>query len=173
MAAVLLQCYPDVFAAAGVHSGLPAGSAHDLPSALAAMKGGTGMGMSRRRSAPHASGASPQRPMIVFHGDADHTVHRTNGDRLIEPYAGGNVKDRTERETSAAGRRYTRHKLTTSAGVDAEYWLLHGAGHAWSGGDAAGSYTDAKGPDASRAMIEFFLAHPRGSAPGASGFTAL
>jgi poly(3-hydroxybutyrate) depolymerase len=55
------------------------------------------------------------------------------------------------------GHRYTR---TTHRHVDGtplgEHWVVHGAGHAWSGGSAAGSYTDGKGPDASREMMRFF-----------------
>lgn len=158
MAAVMIERYPELFAAAGVHSGLPAGSAHDLPSALGAMKGGTGIGASKRGTAPPAR---PVRPLIVFHGDADHTVNVVNAARLIAPYEQGASQRQTVRETARAGHAYTREVIAAPGGVDAEYWLIHGAGHAWAGGASAGSYTDAKGPDASREMLRFFLAHPR------------
>lgn len=148
MATIMGTLYPDLYAAVGVHSGLPFASADDLPSALAAMKGDF------RRS--HAPGRTL--PIIVFHGDKDTTVHPANGEELIaqgthqlgkammvEP---GQVPD---------GLTYTR---TIHHGDDgkahAEHWLVHGGGHAWFGGSAHGSYTDARGPDASREMLRFF-----------------
>ncbi|QBY53165.1 extracellular catalytic domain type 1 short-chain-length polyhydroxyalkanoate depolymerase [Cupriavidus oxalaticus] len=157
MAAVLIQRYPELFAAAGVHSGLPAGSAHDLPSALGAMKGGKGLGRSRSGAVPPASTG---RPIIVFHGDADHTVHPSNGDRLVAPFKSDHARQLTERRNVAGGHDYTRHRITTPAGVNVEYWIIHGAGHAWAGGSPQGSYTDPKGPDASAEMLRFFLANP-------------
>src|SRR6266699_3471307 len=41
------------------------------------------------------------------------------------------------------------------------YWKIDGMGHAWSGGNPAGSYTDPRGPDATVAMYDFFMGHPR------------
>lgn len=158
MAAVLIHRYPDLFAAAGIHSGLPAGIAHDLPSALGAMRGGKGIGMSKGRS---AQPLPPARPVIVFHGDADKTVHPSNGSKLVAPFEQGEARRNQQRQTARAGHDYTRHTIRTSAGIDAEYWVIHGAGHAWSGGSGRGSYTDPKGPDASAEMMRFFLAHPR------------
>lgn len=158
MAAVLIQRYPGLFAAAGIHSGLPAGSAHDLPSALGAMRGRKGIGVPKGDSAQLLP---PTRPMIVFHGDADKTVHPSNGSRLVAPFEQGEARRDQQREAARAGHDYTRYRITTPAGIDAEYWVIHGAGHAWAGGSSRGTYTDPKGPDASAQMLRFFLAHPR------------
>ncbi len=160
MAAIMLDAYPDLYAAAGVHSGLPARCAHDLPSALAAMKGGKGGG-ARRSAGGHASAGAPRRPMIVFHGDADTTVHITNATRLVKNFGVPTNVSREARASQAGQRTCTIARLVSGGGVDAEVWTLHGAAHAWSGGNPQGSYTDPSGPDASAEMLRFFLDHPR------------
>ena len=150
-AANLGAAYPDLFAAIGVHSGLACGAARDLPSALAAMKQG---------AAAEPLGPGRNLPAIIFHGDRDATVHPANGEavagqarRLAENAAGSVSQGR-----AAGGLPYTRTVYTTPSGrVAAEHWVVHGAGHAWSGGGAAGSYTEPRGPDASREMLRFFL----------------
>ena len=148
MATIMGTLYPELYAAVGVHSGLPFASAQDLPSALAAMKGNF------RR--PQTQGKAI--PIIVFHGDKDTTVHPANGDELI-----ARGKHQAARETVIEpgrvpdGHAYTRTVHQHPDGTPhAEQWLIHGAGHAWSGGSARGSYTDGKGPDASREMMRFF-----------------
>lgn len=155
MAVIVGTLYPDLFAAVGVHSGLPFASAQDLPSALAAMKGGA---MPNARRKAHEGGV----PIIVFHGDRDTTVNPRNGDELIaqgvRSQAGGKAARAASIDGSVPnGHRYTR---TTHSQADGsplgEHWVIHGAGHAWSGGSGSGSYTDGKGPDASREMLRFF-----------------
>jgi poly(hydroxyalkanoate) depolymerase family esterase len=152
MAHVLGRCYPDVYAAVGVHSGLPHGAAHDMMSALTAMRAGSPASPSD--PAPDPASVSP--PVIVFHGDADATVHASNGTAIL---AGAQPSEAAEGQ-SPAGQRYTRTTYAAAPGQgDAEHWRLHGAGHAWSGGSAQGSYTAPGGIDASGEMIRFFLAH--------------
>jgi poly(hydroxyalkanoate) depolymerase family esterase len=158
MAAVMGVTYPDLYAAVGIHSGLACGSAHDLPSALAAMKGlSASMGERGNASSPaHAT------PTIVFHGDRDRTVHPRNGIDAIANSAhweggqGGDVV--TEPGQVPGGHAYTRTAHRDAAGqLLLEHWLVHGGGHTWFGGSRAGSYSDPRGPDASAEMVRFFL----------------
>lgn len=158
-AAIMAATYPDIFAAVGVHSGLACGAARDMPSAFAAMGGGGTI-------QPRGEGRTV--PTIVFHGDADRTVNPVNSDHVIAQ-AGQEaaLTKMTTRGETLAGMAYTRTVQLDNAGREVlEQWVLHGAGHAWSGGSVSGSYTDARGPDASREMIRFFRAH--GSAKAAT-----
>ena len=154
MAVIVGTLYPEVFAAVGVHSGLPFASARDLPSALAVMRGGASPARGRKDGGI---------PIIVFHGDRDTTVHPRNGDELmaqgLHNQTGGiDVPAASVHEGSVPnGHRYTQttHRQADGSPL-AEHWVIHGAGHAWSGGSTEGTYTDDKGPDASREMMRFF-----------------
>jgi len=235
MAAIVASAYPELYAAVGVHSGLPRGAASNMMGALAVMKSGTALpSMFARPRAGRPPAAEPQMPVptIVFHGDADRTVHPRNGEQVIaallgeaaamrpahpaghaagaagasggpaavgttgdgatragadggpaqagaggaptQPGAGGGqiqtgassggptqagAGARVEHGVAAQGRRYTRstHHDVNGRAL-AEHWLVHGAGHAWSGGQAEGSYTDDTGPDATGEMLRFFFA---------------
>ncbi len=161
-AAIMGAVYPDVYAAAGVHSGLPVGAAKDLPSAFAAMRQGA-----RGDARPGRDTAFV--PTIVFHGAQDTTVHPSNGHHVIEQSLSGRSADlRTQSHNgrTAAGRSYSRTcHLDADGRAVVEIWLVDGVGHAWSGGHGAGSYTDPDGPPASREMVRFFMQHRRSAPP--------
>lgn len=147
-AAVMGVTYPDLFAGVGVHSGLACGSAVNLTSALAAMRsGGAGIAASRLIHS------------IVFHGDRDSIVHPQNANQVIEQsQAQRSLKQSVTGGQSADGTKHTRTVHRDGAGrALLEQWVIHGAGHAWSGGSPAGSYTSATGPDASSEMVRFFF----------------
>ncbi|WP_046866276.1 extracellular catalytic domain type 1 short-chain-length polyhydroxyalkanoate depolymerase [Microvirga massiliensis] len=155
-AAILGATYPDLYAAVGVHSGLACGAASDMPSAFAAMKQGgpPNAGASRRPGGPVRT--------IVFHGDRDTTVNPVNGDQVVaQAKAAADLRTIVSRGAAPGGIGYTRTIQADETGWPMlEQWVLHGAGHAWSGGSAAGSYTEPRGPDASREMMRFFLEQP-------------
>lgn len=178
MAALLGREYPDLFAAVGVHSGLQAGAAHNVMGALSAMKNGAKPGATTQPTA--STPTLPPPPTIVFHGDADPTVHAHNGEQLIQatlsalasaPGGAPATVKTVQQGHSASGQGYTRTVYSLAGGADteskrprpavAEHWVLHGAGHAWAGGNAGGSHTDPRGVDATQEMLRFFLEHPR------------
>ncbi len=169
MAVILGATYPELFAAVGAHSGLPYGAADDVPSAFAAMRGSSGpifsgRGLKSRTSTPRVA---PTRapPTIVFHGDHDTTVHADNGSKIVAQAIAlgraqtGCLKKSVQAQVSANGRESTITIYRDSMMRPCiEQWVLHGAGHAWSGGCSNGSYIDERGPDASAEMVRFFLA---------------
>lgn len=165
MAALLAREYPDVFAAAGVHSGLAAGAAQNVMAALSAMKtGAKPASTSPIAPVPPIVRLEQAPPLIVFHGDADATVHPRNGEQLIEAalaVAPEGAVPSVSTGRSAQGQAYTRTVYQGGGTTLAEHWVLHGGGHAWAGGDARGSHTDPRGISATEAMLRFFLAHSR------------
>jgi poly(hydroxyalkanoate) depolymerase family esterase len=160
MAAVMSATYPELYAAAGIHSGLPYASAADLPSAFAAMRGGS----NPTSPAPRKRRAKGRVRTIVFHGASDRTVDPSNAEAILADARAGlsDPAEELRHDGFAGGRAYTRTIVTDARGVPhAECWAIDGLGHAWSGGSPEGSFTDHRGPDASREMLRFFLERRR------------
>lgn len=157
MAVIMAKTYPDVFSAVGVHSGLAYQSAGNVMSAMAVMRGNSGSRAVGKQPS-HDGNPEPMRT-IIFHGSSDKTVNPTNAQQIsdVEHGAIDHHKSETTSGTSN-GRTFTRTVISHHDGTPMiENWLINGAGHAWSGGNASGSYADAKGPDASAEMVRFFL----------------
>jgi poly(hydroxyalkanoate) depolymerase family esterase len=166
MALVLGATYPDLFAAVGVHSAPPYGSATSGNDALGAMAGHVPAAMPLR--GPDGRGMPPA---IVFHGDADRAVRVRAGQRVADQWlafhAAGNAADgagpdrivRHRTSGGSAGRPYTTTRWYAASGRKMlEFWQVQGLGHAWSGGRPGAAYADPRGPRASAAMWSFFAA---------------
>ncbi|MBP7564716.1 MAG: PHB depolymerase family esterase [Burkholderiaceae bacterium] len=162
MALNVAGAYPEVFAAAAAHSGVPEGSAGDVFSGLRVMKHGP-------RAPTSAFGKAATRtfvPTIVIHGSADRTVHPANGDAIwaatVAAARAAGLDGAIDRgEVVQPGRRnVTRLRLADAGGaVVAEHWAVQGLGHAWSGGAREEAFSDPMGVDASTAIAGFVLAH--------------
>ena len=147
MAMVMAETYPDLIGAVGIHSGLDYKSANDVASAFAAMRGSP---------APWVSASQPARPTvrtIVFHGAADRTVHPANAEQISDRICG----PRRDSLHTEHGAGYTRSIVGPRKRPTLEVWSVQALGHAWSGGNPAGSFTDAQGPCASVEMVRFFV----------------
>lgn len=183
MALILAVCYPDLFAAVAIHSGLPYRSADDVASAFAAM------GRAGAAPAPDGHPISAAMgeharvvPSLVIQGTADRTVAPENARRILSQLMHANHlaapetcqhdPDRPNASQHAradSGLRYTHERwVDTRGALIHEAIEVHGLGHAWSGGVPGGSYTDPRGPSASEAVWAFFSQAARAPTPTAA-----
>ena len=115
-------------------------------------------------------------PTIVFHGTADPVSDPTNGDQVSQQWITTNhlaspgdftatyeyPSSTTEHPAENGKKAYTVDTWQDTHGRDVvTYYKVDGMGHAWSGGTPGSIFTDPQGPDASKAMYEFFMAHPK------------
>jgi poly(3-hydroxybutyrate) depolymerase len=114
-------------------------------------------------------------PVIVVHGDQDKTVPLVNSEQVVaqwkvtDDWADNGARDDSvpvapPGATPAAvpnGRSYTVARYSDGHGGELlQYWVVHGMGHAWSGGCSCERYSDPSGPDETGAMYDFFMSHP-------------
>lgn len=183
MAVIMGATYPDLFAAVGVSAGLEYKAAASIPEALAAQKQGGPdpvkqgrLAYEAMRSVPGFAARRGLMPVIVFQGSDDGAVAPANAEQLAAQWVATN--DLLDDGADNGSVSYTRHGAAAGSGVGlhdyevniyrdrrgrplVERWLVKGLRHAWSGGSAAGTFTDPKGPDASAEMWRFFSGFKR------------
>ena len=170
MSAVMGATYPDLYAAYGVGSGCE----YTAGAACAGYQSADPELAGRRAYQAMGSYARVV-PFIAFQGDKDTTVPPINATQLVragqvtadwadDGQANGSVPKAAVKTVDArvsGGRTYTVNRYSERAGYElAQYWLVHGMNHAWSGGDPSQQYADPTGPNESAAMLDFFISHP-------------
>lgn len=193
MAVILGATYPDRFAAIAVHSGLEYQAARDVFSAAcpplgfnpngATCKGGPPPNQQGDRAFAAMGPQARVVSTIVFHGIGDDKVFLVNAHQIVSQWAQTNdrasdgadddniddVAELTQPQPPqvSGGLAFTRQSYNdaTTGQTVIDLYLVEGMGHAWSGGDPAGSHTDRRGPGASSILWEFFASHPRPAGP--------
>jgi poly(3-hydroxybutyrate) depolymerase len=155
--------YPDLYAGIGIVGGGPYATALDLTGVLAYAEMG-----SRARTMP----------TFVLQGTADLTNPLPLGEAAVGQWLGtSDLADDGALNLSVSRLPATvehhgglfgtpeAYPSTISHYVDGQgaslldFWTIDGLGHAWPGGDPAGSFTDPRGPGATDAAAAFLLAH--------------
>lgn len=160
MAVNTAAAYPELFAAVASHSGIPYRAAADVPHAIAVMRTGSSDPAILAYALQDALGGR-RLPLIAIHGAADPVVVPTNSRQLAAQWAGvlGLTASPAERGTEGGlGIERTRWKASDGS-IAVELIVVDSLAHAWSGGSAEGTFTDARGPDASRLILDFLLSH--------------
>ncbi len=152
MAAIVAAEYPELFAALGVHSGVPVGAATSVVQALDIMR----MGPGELNELPQIGARAPA---FIAHGEGDSILIHRNGELLARQWAAALSATGEAEKSGAVGA--TVRAFTRDGHVMVEWWSLEGVGHAWSGGSAEGTFTDPSGPDVTAAMVRFFLERTR------------
>jgi poly(hydroxyalkanoate) depolymerase family esterase len=152
LASLLALREPSRFQAVVMHSGVGAGLAKSSASALGAMRGNW-------MAAPLVPLADGQQvpALLVIQGSADPIVAPANGAHAAQRWADCEHAHAARPRELQRGTRYpvTVTDYRNRARLVSTLCLVHGLGHAWSGGAPGLAYSDPLGPDASRMAWRF------------------
>ena len=171
MAVVMGATYPDLYGAIGVGSGI------EYNGGTAAL-GGAQLDATKAGQAAYQAMGSNARimPTLIFHGAQDKTVPVANATSLVKQWLttddladdgviNGSVPTTPQSSKnliSSAGQPYTVSSYVDGHGREIlQSWVVANMEHAWSGGCSCTSYSYPSGPDETKAMYDFFMAHPK------------
>jgi poly(hydroxyalkanoate) depolymerase family esterase len=169
LAAALALRAPHLFAGVAVHSGTPCGSASNTSGAAKVMMEGPSgdtdaIALQARRAAP----AGVRVPALIVQGTADTTVAPVNAAYLARqllllngfaPHDLPPAPSLPQALRSASLYREGTYKIEehyAEGNLAVQLVTVEGLGHAWSGGDARVAHFDARKPEATRLICEFF-----------------
>jgi poly(3-hydroxybutyrate) depolymerase len=175
MASVMAIAYPDVYAAAGLHSGIPYRAAANVMEGVAAMTRGASDPNALATTAVADMGSRARAiPVIIMQGAADPVVKPVNAEHTRDMWLAMNALSLGAGARAATPTTPTNEQRHESGGLgvvescyqsragatgcDVMTLFIDGLGHAWSGGSKAGTFTDERGPDATEAILRFLLA---------------
>lgn len=172
LAAVLGVRYPRQVRAVATHSGLACGAASSALGASDVMLRGPHADVEAIGAQARAKfrGALPV-PLLAIHGEDDTVISPANSIALVRQYLRLNGHSAVSAETAASselplaestiaertadGRAMTTREWRIDGRLVVRYVTIAGLGHAWSGGDDALAFNDARPPDASQLVGEF------------------
>ncbi|MDR6395191.1 extracellular catalytic domain type 1 short-chain-length polyhydroxyalkanoate depolymerase [Herbaspirillum seropedicae] len=172
MAHILALTHPSLVAAVGLHSGPVFGACNSAAGAYRVMQHGSRHPEVAMDELLVRLPRTQTMPAILIGGDIDKTVRPVNQRQLAEQFVSLNrtlaltAMPTKERRFGRASRnapmqrRFTINDHTIGRKVMIRSVMIEGLGHAWSGGDDAMSF-NARGPDASRLMLNFLERHRR------------
>lgn len=174
MSVVLGATYPDRFTAIGVVAGVEYKGATSLAGGFSVAQSG-GPDPEQQGALAHAEMGPRARvvPTLVVHGTADGVLAKVNGEQVAAQWRrtntlvlGAGAIEPVQSVSGTAGYPFTRmvHRNKANGASIVEYYVVDGLGHAWPGGSDGGSYSDARGPDASALLWAFFAGRTK-SAP--------
>ncbi|MGQ0814808.1 MAG: extracellular catalytic domain type 1 short-chain-length polyhydroxyalkanoate depolymerase, partial [Gemmatimonadota bacterium] len=165
MANVVAINHPEVYAALALHSGMEFKASTSLATARQAMTGGGPDPVAQGRLAHAAMGKHARVvPVFIIHGLQDKVVPPLHAQQLTQQWL--TIAELLGADSAESQSNLTvenDYAVTRTITLDKDGRLLvlnmevHELGHAWSGGSPEGTYTDAKGPDATLEMLQFFL----------------
>jgi poly(hydroxyalkanoate) depolymerase family esterase len=134
MTAILGATYPELFAALGIHSGIAYGLVNRVSDAIVAMRAPKGDSAALGKLVVDAMGERRKpMPLQIIQGRIDPSVNIENANLLAGQWRVAN------------------------GGKHVHVQIVDSLAHAWSGGSKEGTYTDEKGPEASKVFVDFFL----------------
>ena len=165
LAATLALRAPHLFAGVAVHSATPCGSAANATAAAAVMAKGPANGsdaiaIQARREAPR----NARVPALIIHGSVDKTVAPVNSIYLARQFLllnGLTLKEPLLPQPTRSALlyrdgNYEVREFHTDGRLAVRMVTIDGLDHAWSGGDAKLPFFDARAPDATRLICDFF-----------------